>query len=330
MKISILLPYKENYSPEYPGAVSLFVSSMVKISKFKKKIKVYGSTNYKKYLTKNYVNISLNKSVFSSQTKQYINNFIKTQNNEVELIEIHNRPNYALQLIKLNKKIVLYFHNDPNTMLGSKTLSEKIRLIDLCTNIIFNSFWSKNQFLTDLPPQYKKSQKLIVIHQSINKKKINLEKKQKLISFVGKLNSAKGYDIFGKTIIKILNKYPDWSANIIGDEPREEFNFNHKNLNMLGFKKHNEVLSNFEKTSIAVVCSRWNEPFGRSSLEASSRGCALIISDTGGLKETTDHAIILKKISEQSIFDNIKELIQNEKKRLNYQKKTFFKFNLTN
>ena len=74
----------------------------------------------------------------------------------MELIEIHNRPNYALQLVKLNKKIVLYFHNDPNTMLGSKTLSEKIRLIDLCTNIIFNSFWSKNQFLTDLQSQYKK------------------------------------------------------------------------------------------------------------------------------------------------------------------------------
>ena len=26
MKISILLPYKENFSPEYPGAVSLFVN----------------------------------------------------------------------------------------------------------------------------------------------------------------------------------------------------------------------------------------------------------------------------------------------------------------
>ena len=25
MKISIFLPYKENFSPEYPGAVSLFV-----------------------------------------------------------------------------------------------------------------------------------------------------------------------------------------------------------------------------------------------------------------------------------------------------------------
>ena len=36
MKISILLPYKENFSPEYPGAVSLFVYETTKISKFKK------------------------------------------------------------------------------------------------------------------------------------------------------------------------------------------------------------------------------------------------------------------------------------------------------
>ena len=36
MKISILLPYKENFSPEYPGAVSLFVNETTKISKYKK------------------------------------------------------------------------------------------------------------------------------------------------------------------------------------------------------------------------------------------------------------------------------------------------------
>ena len=38
MKISILLPYKENFSPEYPGAVSLFVFETSKISKLKKKL----------------------------------------------------------------------------------------------------------------------------------------------------------------------------------------------------------------------------------------------------------------------------------------------------
>ena len=31
---------------------------------------------------------------------------------------------------------------------------------------------------------------------------------------------------------------------------------------------HSKVLQVFKKTYIAVVCSRWEEPFGRTSLEA--------------------------------------------------------------
>ena len=41
MKISILLPYKENFSPEYPGAVSLFVYETSKKSIYKKNILNY-------------------------------------------------------------------------------------------------------------------------------------------------------------------------------------------------------------------------------------------------------------------------------------------------
>ncbi len=48
MKISILLPYKENFSPDYPGAVSLFVYETSKKSLYKDKITVFGSTNLKK------------------------------------------------------------------------------------------------------------------------------------------------------------------------------------------------------------------------------------------------------------------------------------------
>ena len=48
MKVSILLPYKENYSPTYPGAVSIFVSSTNKLSKYKNEVIIYGSTSHKK------------------------------------------------------------------------------------------------------------------------------------------------------------------------------------------------------------------------------------------------------------------------------------------
>ena len=329
MKISILLPYKENYSPAYAGAVSLFVYSMSKISKFKSSTTVYGSTDYKTYLSNNYINLKIDKNIFSSKTKNYISNFLTTQDKKVELIEVHNRPNYILQLRILKKKLILYFHNDPNTMLGSKTSEEKVLLLDSCSKIIFNSYWSKNQFLMDLPTHYRNSQKLIVIYQSINKKKININKKKKLISFVGKLNSAKGYDIFGNAIVKILNKYPSWKANVIGDEPREKYNFRHKNLNMLGFKKHSDVLSNFEITNIAVVCSRWNEPFGRTSLEASSRGCAVIISNRGGLPETISNGIILKKLDSKTLFFELEKLIKDKEKLVSLQKKTLDNFYLT-
>ncbi len=61
MRIAILLPYKENFSPEYPGAVSLFVYETSKISKFKKKITVYGNTEYKKKFPIKYKNIELKK-----------------------------------------------------------------------------------------------------------------------------------------------------------------------------------------------------------------------------------------------------------------------------
>ncbi len=62
MKISILLPYKENYSKKNAGAVSLFVNDICKKSKFKKDITIFGSTESKLLLSKNYVNINLKKN----------------------------------------------------------------------------------------------------------------------------------------------------------------------------------------------------------------------------------------------------------------------------
>ena len=52
MKISILLPYKEDYSPKYSGAVSIHVSNLYKYSKFKKSIMFLVIQYKKKYLSK--------------------------------------------------------------------------------------------------------------------------------------------------------------------------------------------------------------------------------------------------------------------------------------
>jgi hypothetical protein len=151
MNISILLPYKENYSHTYPGAVSLFVDATSKLSIYKKNITVFGNTEFKKKLFGNYINIKLPKNNFlKSQSSSYVSRFIDLQDKVYsDIIEVHNRPNYISKLNELKKKIVLYFHNDPITMLGSKKEKERIFLIKNCEKIIFNSQWSKNRFLKD-------------------------------------------------------------------------------------------------------------------------------------------------------------------------------------
>ncbi len=322
MKISILLPYKENFSPEYAGAVSLFVKDTTLRSKFKKDITVFGHTEYKKIFAVNYINIPFSKKILQSGSKSYVYNFLKLEEqNPSNIIEIHNRPNYLNFFNETIKaKIVLFFHNDPLTMIGSKSKKQRINLFNKSYKIIFNSEWSKKRFLKGLEKTFYKSEKLIVIYQSTNKVKVNLKKKRNWIIFVGKLNRAKGYDLFGQAVIKILNKFPNWKAIAIGDEPREKIVFNHKNLKKLGFLKHEKVLNIFTKTSIAVACSRWNEPLGRTGLEASSRGCAVIISNKGGLPETITNGIIIKRLNKLNIYNSIKKLIENPKYRKVLQK----------
>ena len=331
--IGILLPYKENFSPEYPGAVSLFVYETSKNSKFKKNITVFGNTDFKKKFKIKYENINLRNRLFSSQTKTYVNKFIELQKKyKFSIIEVHNRPSYINILSeKLSDKIFsLYFHNDPLSMDGSKTIADRKKLLKTCHKIIFNSNWSKKRFLEGLENKIVNSDKLVVFFQSAKKNSSNIIKnKKKWITFVGKLNKAKGYDIFVKAIKKILNKYPNWKAKIIGDEKRERIFLKHKNADILGFLNHEKTLNIFKKTSIAVACSRWEEPFGRTSLEASANGCAVIITNKGGLPETVTNAKILESLSVKNLEKNLKLLISNSNLRKNLQYLSIKNFYLT-
>ena len=331
MKISILLPFKENYSPNYAGAVSLFVNDTINESRHKDSINVFGNTSYKKFLSKNYTNIQFKKKLFSSTNKLYVENFIKVENKiNSDLIEVHNRPSYIFLIRKnYHKLLFLFFHNDPLQMNGSRSVQDRIKLLNNVDKIIFNSEWCRQRFFHSFNDKSKYLNKTELCYQSTSKIKINFNKKQKIISFVGKLNKAKGYDIFGQTIIKILDKYPDWSSSVFGDEPREKLNFRHKNLNLFGFKKNDYILNHLKKVSISIVCSRWEEPFGRTSLEASSRGAAVIISKRGGLPETSSVAIKLKELSSESLFNEIEKLIKDKKKLLTLQKESYKRFKLT-
>ena len=324
LKIATILPYKENYSIKRAAAASLWVYDFFKHSKLKKNNYIFGSTDAKDYLSYNYVNIKIKdlSSKISSTTNKYCNELIKKiEGKNFDLIEIHNRPLvFNILKKKLNSNFIIYFHNDPLSMNGSKSSSERIALLKNVEKIIFVSEWVQKRFFIDIDKRL--LNKTEVVYPSIHKQSTLLKKDKKIV-FVGKLNPSKGYDIYRDAIIRILNEFKDWKAYSIGDEKRNKPIINHINHIELGYLSHKEVLNFLCKTEIAVVPSRWEEPFGRTALEASSRGCATIISNRGGLPETSDHCILLKKLDSQNLYNEIKSLILKPSIRKNYQLKGF-------
>ena len=315
IKIAIILPYKENYTTNFAGAASIWVKDYINKSNLFNQTKIYGYIKTKgKPLTRNFTNIPLSKS-FLSKTIDYMDSFYKNfSKHNFEIIEIHNRPQYLKYLIKkkVNSNFLLIFHNNPLDIKGSKTIKERLFLLENCHKILFVSKWVKNKFFTGLG--ITTNSNCEIAFPSINLVKNFNKKKKKLIIFAGKLNSSKGYDVFGETIIKILDKYPEWNAVVAGSEPREKYNFKHKNLKIFKWLSHDKILNLYNKSSISVVPSRWEEPFGRTAMESAAYGCATITSKRGGLIETFNNELMLKNISSIELFRFIEKLIQNPKK----------------
>ena len=55
----------------------------------------------------------------------------------------------------------------------------------------------------------------------------------------------------------------------------------------MGFQNHKIVLDTFKKKYCSNLFSL-GRPYGRTSLEAASRGCAVIISNRGGLSKNNN------------------------------------------
>ena len=310
-EIAELLPNKEDYTLNKAAAASIWVKDFNKGNISSKQI-IFGISSSNTPFSKNFINLKQTNLINNSYF--YIKNFIRKLPETIKVIIIHNRPHFFFILKKKfpGIKFVIVFHNDPNTLRGSRSVSEKINILEQCDKIIFVSSYVKKKFyynLNDFLPL-----KGEVIYPSTNYYNHNFKKKlikQKIIVFIGKLNSSKGYDYFGPAVINILKKYKDWKVIVAGNEKRETYNFKHERFKIYDWLSHKQIINIYKKSSISIVPSTWEEPFGRTAMESSDMGNVLITSNKGGLNETSINPIVLKKISSKLIQKEIEKLIKN-------------------
>jgi glycosyltransferase involved in cell wall biosynthesis len=313
-KIFIILPYKESINPNFAGAVSIYVKDTSNYSKFKKEIKIISSENFDKI------------RIF--RNKNYIMNFCnKYKNTKIDIIEIHNRPEYLTYIKKYfpSAKINLFFHNDPLTLRGSENIKEREYILSNTNKIIFLSNWIQQMFFYKL--KNVNLDNVISLPVGIVKEnKLKLRKKEKNILFVGKLNKAKGYHIFCNVASKFKKNNPDWKFIAIGNETRKKIFPSKNSVEEIGYLKNREVLDFYKKSEIAIGNSVWNEPLGRIAIEASSRKCLPIITNKGGLTESKKIAYVLKKNTPAELYKYLVKITTDDKLRKKKQN-LFYKNN---
>ena len=120
--------------------------------------------------------------------------------------------------------------------------------------------------------------KVKLIHNSVDMsfKRTSYEK---TIIYCGRISAVKGLH----TVIGVLDKIKNYRTLVLGEGPmKNPLQESYKNIKFLGYQNPEKY---YQEGSILVMPSIWEEPFGRSTLEAMSYGLCVIGSNTGGTPE---------------------------------------------
>ena len=208
-----------------------------------------------------------------------------------DLVEVHNRPEIALSLARRFPRVSLILHNDPQGMRGAKTAAQRALLLQRLDRVVTVSDHLRRRFLDEVEGE------VTVLPNSIDVPERTRRVRDRSILFVGRVVADKGADSFVEACATVLPKLPGWRAEMVGadrfdpDSPMTEFSdrvmrrAEEVGVTVTGYLPHDAAMDRMGRASIAVVPSRWSEPFGLTALEAMAYGTPLVCSRSGALPE---------------------------------------------
>lgn len=324
-----IFPAREGFGPGAFGAISLSVRDFTAHSAYRNRIMILGAVDAEPYEGFDYEALPLKRHWYERETRAYLRAIMRrlSELNPV-LIEVHNRPILAIKLREQTRApIALHLHNDPQEMRAAKTPAQRRELLNQLDAVYCISHWVRHRFLENLSQDA--AAKVHTIHSGFALPQ-PAEAKQKRIVYVGRMTPNKGGLEFAQALQKLLPQHPDWHGYVIGGRRHSasarlsDYEENvlstmeaiGPNAHYEGFYPYEQTQAMFRDAAIVVIPSLWDEPFGRTALEAIAHGCAVITSGRGGLKEIIgDAGVIMDEVSAESIAHALHGLVESESER---------------
>ena len=315
--IAILLSHREVYQAEGAGAVTSCVRDMAACSRYRERIVVLGDPVSVPFAETRFLPVAKAAWFYGRRTARYAQGAANALSAlQPALVEVHNRPSYIERLKKTLPDIplVLYLHNDPQSMRGFKTPAERMRVLQQVAEVVCVSGYIRGRLLAGLSPQelsqelsQKLASKVRVVLNGVDTAAITPHSdrlRRKEILFVGRLIPEKGSLLFAQAAVLARARVPDWRFVMIGawgftndESPKEyekqviaEMQKLGNQGEMTGYLPRRAALDRLAEGAISVISSLWEEPCSLAAIEAMASGCAVIATRRGGLSEVVGDA----------------------------------------
>ena len=336
LDVDLLLPHKERFTTQNAGAVStiIYALALQQTTHNKQNVTIFGTPSDTPKQGVAFQGLTPRHFRWQSRNigmaKAYLHH-LKTTNRSPDIVEVHGRPQVALYIAKARPdlKVILYLHNDPRSMKGAKTASERIMLAHKLAGIMSVSEYVKSCFLDGLGAEEDYPARIFVNLSGVTRLVSAPQKRKKQLFIASRMVPEKGILEACLGAVPVLTDHGDWQICLAGSKTFEDGALSpYETLIkdalaplgdraiMLGHQPLAQVRALQQTSEICLVPSRWEEPAGLTVLEALSAATALITTKRGGIPEyATGRAILLDEATPSHFEAAIRHLIEDPSAR---------------
>ncbi len=299
-KIAVVLPPRESFSPAAAGAIGLVVQRLAVQSSVFRPV-VLGAPVAAPFPGVPFRPVQP-PWMLAGSISRYAAGVVRALGGVVPaVVEVHNRPDLALALADLlPAPVLLVLHNNPQGMRRAGSPAERLFLLGALARVATVSGTVRDWLLDGLHEMPRVPE---ILPNCIDMSAVPPPApREQVLLFAGRAVADKGADVFVEACARALPELPGWRAELIGadrfgaDSPETPFLRALRpaaaaaGVTLRGWLPHAQVLAALSRAGIAVVPSRWPEPFGLVALEAMACGAPLLVADRGALTEVTANA----------------------------------------
>lgn len=335
--IDILLPSKERFGPKNAGAISGVVHDLVLASQTPDCLRVFGHPVDVPFDHINFTSIAPRHTWLHGKNIGLAKAYLRHLDGgpKPDLVEVHGRCHVArhIKTKRPDLNVALYLHNDPRDMKGSESVAARRELLSSMAVVICVSDYIRGCFLDglDIPPNLAK--RVQTARNGVERWLQAPIKKSKKILLVGRVVPEKGTLECARAMVAVLADKPDWEVVIAGAHRFERTKMNSyeeavsnalaplgPRARMTGFLQQAEIRKLQQESAIIACPSLWQEPMGKTALEALAAGSALLTTRRGGIPEAAEgRAHIVDDPNVETLAAALEKLLTDDAYRTSLQ-----------